>query len=308
MTPLTLPASNSFRDGIQFAWDNSSLSLLRSCPRKYYYRMVLGIKPKGENVHLKFGLLYHQALEYHDKLIAQGEKLASTRARLVARWIMANSWGWVSDHKLKNRSNLIRAVLAYCDHYRQDATKTLILANGKPAVELSFRYQTDYKTPWGDQYLLCGHLDRIATLETGLYIMDRKTTSKAFAFNYIDTYKPNGQMMQYTSGGKVTFHPDIQGVMIDAVYISTNLDDFGRFMASYTRDQLDEWYDNTHYYISMAERYAQQQKYPQNFDSCHTYSGCPYRPICGRDPSVRERFIRADFEVEVWDPLRTREE
>jgi hypothetical protein len=270
--------------------------------------MVLGIVPRGENVHLKFGLLYHQALEYHDRLVCQGVKSYTLRARMVCRYVLAHSWGWESDHKLKNRTNLVRAVMGYVDHFKTDVTKTVTLANGQAAVELSFRFETDYKTPWGDPFMLCGHLDRIADLGDDEFVFDRKTTTKAFITDYIDTFKPSGQMMQYTFGAKVGFHPDVQGVIIDACYISTNLDDYGRFRVSYTKDQISEWYENTQYYISMAVLHVKAQKWPQNFESCHIYSGCPYRPICGRDPAVRERFIKADYESVVWDPLVIREE
>ena len=51
---------------LQIAWDSTSLKDL-ICPRKYYYQMIEGWRPKGESVHLKFGIHYHDALELYDK-------------------------------------------------------------------------------------------------------------------------------------------------------------------------------------------------------------------------------------------------
>lgn len=291
----------------QWAWDNSSLALLRTCPRKYYYEIIRGLRPKGGNVHLEFGLMYHAALEYHDRLLAEGVKNPVLRTRSVMRKILTDSFGWQSDHKLKTRQVLVRAVLGYIDHFKFDATKTVLLDNGKPAVELSFRFEMDLDTPWGEPYALCGHLDRIAELDQGNYVLDRKTTQKAFQHEYIEKYKPSGQMMQYTAGAKVGFHADVKGVIIDACYLGTNLDEYGRFMAGYTKDQIAEWLENTKFYIKMAEQYHAANLWPQNFEACHVYAGCHFRDLCGRDPAVRPHFEKTMYEVRRWDPLQTRE-
>ena len=291
----------------QWAWDNSSLALLRTCPRKYYLEIIRGLRPKGGNVHLEFGLMYHAALEYHDRLAAEGVKDVTLRTRSVMRKILTDSWGWQSDHKLKTRSVLVRAVLATSTTSSSIRLRQLYLATGQPAVELSFRFEIDLKTPWGDPYALCGHLDRIAEVDQGKYVLDRKTTQKAFQHEYIDKYKPSGQMMQYTAGAKVGFHTDIKGVIIDACYLGTNLDEYGRFMAGYTKDQIDEWYENTKFYIRMAEQYHEAKKWPQNFEACHVYAGCHFRKLCGSDPAVRPMFETSMYEVRRWDPLQTRE-
>lgn len=290
----------------QLWWDNSSLALLRACPRKYYYAIVLGLRPGKPNPHLIFGMLYHSALEYNDHLIAQGISNLTQRARMVCRKVLEMSWGWESDHKIKNRIVLVRAVMAYVDHFRNDAAKTILLASGKPAVELSFRFEIDLEGPWG-KYGLCGHLDRIAEFDGNRYILDRKTTARNWVDDYIKSFKPSGQMQQYTSGGQIVFVPEISGALIDAVYLASNLDTFGRFAVTYTKAQMEEWLDNTMYYIKSVEVYHQAMKWPMNLESCHVYDGCVFRRLCGRDPSVREHWIKADYQVDRWDPLVTRE-
>jgi hypothetical protein len=71
---MTEPAQSPFFAGtaLQWAWDSTSLALLKECPRKYHYVMVEGWRAKGESVHLRFGGLYHSALEQYDKLRAEG--------------------------------------------------------------------------------------------------------------------------------------------------------------------------------------------------------------------------------------------
>jgi hypothetical protein len=297
---------SAYRDNFQVAWDNSSLASLRTCARKYYYQNVLGLRPRAQNVHLIFGTLYHGALEHYDRLRAEGKDY-QTSLRDTVRKLTEDSKDFQSDHKTKNRRTLLRAVLGYLDHFKDDPAKTLILDNGQPAVELSFRFEIDLQTPFQTPYMLTGHLDRIASFDNDLYVLDRKTTSKSFAYDFMETFKPSGQMMQYTSGAKVVFHPQIKGVIIDAVYISANLDEYSRFMAGYTAGQLEEWFQNTTFFIKLAEQYQEKESWPQNFEACHVYSGCVFRSLCGRDPSVREMVIKTEFVVDRWDPLKTRE-
>ena len=51
---------------------------------------------------------------------------------------------WQSDHNTKTRENLIRTIVWYIDQFGEDdSCQTVILSNGKPAVEHSFRLEAD---------------------------------------------------------------------------------------------------------------------------------------------------------------------
>src|SRR5215469_1050373 len=63
-----LPNSN-----IQYAWDSTSIGYLKRCPRLYQYIMIDGWMPKGEVIHLRFGIEYHQALHDYEKCKAEGQ-------------------------------------------------------------------------------------------------------------------------------------------------------------------------------------------------------------------------------------------
>jgi len=74
---------------------------------------------------------------------------------------------------------LVQLVVDYFDNYRQDSAKTIILENGRPAVELSFRFALDFG-PTGHpetQYMLCGHLDRVVTINDNVFVIDHKSTT-----------------------------------------------------------------------------------------------------------------------------------
>ena len=60
---------------LQFARDSTSLGLAKACPRKYQYTIVMGYKRKRgvpDSLHLRYGTLYHRALEVYDHKVFEG--------------------------------------------------------------------------------------------------------------------------------------------------------------------------------------------------------------------------------------------
>src|SRR6266446_4335580 len=182
---------------IQYAWDSTSLGYLKICPRLYQYHIIEGWEPKEESIHLRFGQEYHQAIYDYEVARASGFSFEDA-ARLVVQLLLTRIKGWDPDPTLrpfphKNKDQLLHLVVAYLDEFRDDPCKTLILENGKPAVELSFKFQLDWGPRaqtstvtntddiigHGQPYLLCGHLDRVVTYNDTIFVVDHKTSTSA---------------------------------------------------------------------------------------------------------------------------------
>lgn len=295
---------------IQFAWDSTSLGYLKQCPRLYQYIMLEGWQARGDNVHLRFGVEYHHALQDYDLSRAAGIS-HNDAVHDTIRELLIRSADFDSDHKTKTRDTLIRTVIWYLDKFRDDPAKTFILADGKPAVEQSFRFHLD----WGPQgstehYWLSGHLDRIVTYNDDLFVMDRKTTSYAPTEWYFAKYEPDNQMSLYALASKVVLDAPVRGVIIDAAQIKEDESIFGRGFTYRTPDQLAEWVNDLHYWFALAEQYAVADYWPMNDTACDKFGGCRFRKVCSKSPSVRERFLEADFtkleEKDRWNPLKPR--
>ena len=137
---------------------------------------------------------------------------------------LVRTYNWDSDSPTKNRETLVRSVVWHLEHYQEDPAKTIILANGKPAIELSFRMPTNIKINFESKYPLeettylgCGHLDRLCEFAGAAYAMDRKTTDKTVGSYYFDQYNPDNQMSLYTAAAQVVYNIPAQGVLVDAV-------------------------------------------------------------------------------------------
>lgn len=304
-------------NGLQFAWDSTSLKLAETCLRKYQYKMILGWQPERKSVHLLFGGWYASALESYYKYVADGMSSDEAIIEVVSEaltetWVFDTDEAgepiedsgtpWVSDHNTKTRENLIRTIVWYIDQFGDDdSCSTVILSNGQPAVEHSFRLEAD------NGLLLCGHLDRLVEYGDKVYIQDQKTTQSTITSRYFDSYNPDSQMSLYTFAGKSIFGLQIKGIMIDAVQIAVGFSRFERGFSFRTEDQLNEWYDDSMYHIERARQATRDNNFPMNPSSCNNYGGCEFRHICSKAPSVREQFLKGDFvRGPTWDPITPR--
>ncbi len=323
-----LPGTN-----IQYAWDSTSLGWLKTCPRLYQYNQIEGWRQRGPSVHLDFGGFYHSALELYDRRraaeIGHNEALyEAVKYCLEVTWrvdmdpetgIDVGSpldWG----HHLKTRETLVRSVIWYLEEFGEnDAAKTVVLANGKPAVELSFKLELDFGPehqyhPLGSPkldserqpYILSGHLDRLVSFSDGLYVMDRKTSSTTIGGYYFDGFNPHNQMSLYTFASKVIYQTPVRGVIIDAAQIAVGFTRFSRGFTFRTEAQTEEWLQETRHWLELAEGFALANHWPMNDMSCHQYGGCVFRKVCSKSPEVRQKFLESDFVKRPWNPLEPR--
>ncbi len=316
-------APSPFFEGttLQFAWDQTSLGLLMECPRKYQLTILDQWTSRGRSHHLTFGLHFANAMQEFNILRAKGTSYDDALDQVVAK-ILIDTTEWVEDpdregppvpifwdsgDTKKNRATLIRSIIWYFETYKDDPMKTLILANGEPAVELLFSFDAGIGSPFKDlDYLFTGHLDRVVDFDGTPFVMDQKTTGGALGSYYFSQFDMDNQMSQYTLAGRVCFNVPIKGVIIDAAQIMVGFTAFGRSITTRSQSQLDEWHSNAAGWLRLAERFAETGEYPMNLKSCNNYGGCAFKQICSASPEVRPQFLQTHFVKREWNPLEIR--
>lgn len=299
--------------GLQIAIDSTSLGEFKTCPRKYQLAIIEGWRARDESPHLTFGIWLHQAREHYEHAKAAGACHDDALDKAL-EFIMKASWNpklgrpWISTDNVKNRKTLIQTVVWYLDAKgKDDPLKTVILSNGKPAVELSFRFDSQLRTAHGEPVLLCGHLDRIASLNEVFYVPDIKTSkSDVTSPKWTMQWSPSNQFSIYSIAGKVAFDVPVEGVMVDGIQVGIGFSRFHRALIPRTQETLSEWLADFGQWFGMMEHFAEQQHWPQNDKSCDMYGGCVFRQICSRAPSSRAQWLRKDFFQRTWDPLQIR--
>lgn len=309
MTPTQNSSFHPTIPGLQLAWDSTSLGALKTCPRKYQLSIVEGWTPRRTSVHLLFGQYYHSALEQYDHSRAAGATHDEATEDAVLR-ALRDTWHdgrpWFSDDSNKNRLTLVRTVVWYLEEFRDDSVVTVRLASGKPAVELSFRFETTYCASDGAVYMLCGHMDRLATLNGDVYVLDRKTTKSSVDQRYFDGFSPYNQFTLYALAGKIVYNTPVKGVIVDGAQILVGSSRFLRGFSPRSDAALDEWYNELRYWFMQAETYAHHQHWPMNDTACGNYGGCPFREVCSKSPATRDKWLQAMFKKRTWDPLQVR--
>ena len=298
---------------LQLAWDSTSLGLLKTCPRKYYYKMIENWQTRGEMHHLAFGILYHSALEEFDKAKAAGASFDEAQIAAVRKaledgrdYIGTDDETKATKGNNKNKFSLIRAIVWYLEHFRDDPAETVILANGKPAVELSFRMELPFETEAGEAFMLSGHIDRLVEMGGQVYVLDRKTTGSTISNYYYKQFNPHNQMSLYQFASKVVLPKAAAGVIIDAAQLAVGFARFHRGMIMKSQTSLDEWVDDLERWLRLAEGYAKANHWPMNDTACGNYGGCEFQGVCSAAPSVRELLLKNDFDKKVWNPLQAR--
>lgn len=298
--------------GLQLGVDSTSLGEFKQCPRKYQLSIIEGWQQRDTSVHLEFGIWLHHARELYESLRSKelGHEpalRAVLKAVLTWTWDPALGRGWWSDHPTKNRKTLIQTVVWYLDAVaKDDPLQTLQLANGRPAVELSFRFDSGLSSRKGETIVLCGHLDRVASLGGEMFVVDIKTTGGSLGAYFMAGFSPDNQMSLYTVAGRVVYELPVAGVIIDGIQVGAGFARFQRGPVLRTPQQLDEWLEDVSWWIRQMEACADAQHWPMNDKACGLYGGCQFRGVCSRTPGARQQWLQAAFVQRVWDPLKPR--
>lgn len=333
-------ANQSFSKSIpklQLAWDSTSFGALCKCPRFYEYSIIEGYTREGENDHVKFGWLLHAATELYDKLRAEGEDHESALMKSV-KFCLINTWDskrgrpWASDEPTKTRATLLRSVIWYLDRFRNDHFETLILPDGRPAIEYSFRFQTEVpsietlpcedcdesgKSESGDEcptcrgsgivfsrYLMCGHIDKMIVWNDEGWVTDKKTTRYALDEYFFRQFHPDNQSAIYTIAGLVGAFRPIVGFIIDGIQVLVNSTTFRRQPIPIAPEHSEEFLRDFAITLGQNETYVRENYWPMNRKSCgFGRLQCIYRPVCSADPIIREEILNNFFIRRTWDPL-----
>lgn len=290
---------------LQTALDNTSISMYKDCPRKYYYAIVEGWRPLHASSALDFGTAFHTGVEtLHRAKVSGQDHEAAIRSALRAVLPLCKALDF-SD-PARNPFTLLRAIVWYADHYRDDPLQTVVLADGRPALELSFRFELPIQTPGDESYLYCGHIDRIAKLGNSTYCVDYKTTTSALNDKYFARYSPNAQISGYSYASHILFMQPASGFIIDSIQLGVNYSRPQRYIAPRTNEQLEEWLENTIHWVKRMEDSAVNNSWPMNEESCTKYGSCQFREVCNKTPGVRDNFLASGFKRDRWNPLEAR--
>lgn len=301
---------------LQLLLDSTSLGCLMECPRKYYYRHIVGWE-RHETTHdvapaLTFGRALHSGVETFLKdLLGFGGDFDTSfgLAMVAALRLLPQPWNH-SDPK-RTPFALLRCLLAICERVAgQDGCNNLML-NGEPILETPFNFELPFNFEADAPFRLAGRLDRAVTLGGPQFqwIADYKTTGYAVSSWFLQRYSPDVQftLYCYAASKHLGLHP--QGMLVEIIKVGGPFEpiEITRTLVSRHPSQLAEFEQNLssrlHELVLYAQRGGVEASYPQNPTACSNYGGCAFREVCASPPQSRASLLRSAFRKTIYDPL-----
>lgn len=293
--------------------DNTAMSAYMTCPREYYFSMVLHRRGKGKAPPLVFGSAWHKALEIHYK---------SGGDRDLVRYAVSESWeghDQPDDYRTLNR--VLLDYDRYTKQYGSDPTKEdgrTLGSAGEWMVELSTNAQDPGLVhPWA------GKLDRIIDVAGLVYPEDHKTTSRLDK-HFFRQFELSNQMMGYTRLGKFLLPSmPVVGVRINVSHVLTNDTKFYRQLVTFGPQQLERWANVMNVwmkriaadYVAINEKRDANGNLPlippddvfvQHFgdNACsRKYGMCAYHQVCSSSPKTQSGVLEREYDINPWNPL-----
>lgn len=300
--------NTSFKNGVQFAWDSTSIGLWKTCPRKYYYSIVLGYEPRVMAPPLSFGIALHSSMEHWHKLIASGVDKHSALISVVRQ---AGLFGesLPTGDTARTKETLIRTVIWYFDQFWEDKAVTLIKPDGKPAIE--YHFKLPFMEYLNTDIFICGHIDRMVKWQDQVFVSDYKTSKYPLDSRFFSQFKPGTQMPLYITACHLVSEtvadlPSAHGVIIDGIQLGVNFSRFARHVVEFSLEEINEYIEDLKYWITSAMDACKANYFPQNAESCQKYSGCHFLEICSKSPARRQAYLEGNFIKRIWSPLQPR--
>ena len=327
--------------GLRLGWDATALTALWTCPQKYYRTMVQGIgSSSGSSKHLLFGKAFHAGLEelHNTRYIGEKEKWAAgftedealrravVAALEVAGWREADgSWQrWLSTDKVKNARTLVRALVWYADDLARGQGGELLTATEdcEPMTEVYTEVGLGLAAVTGEEYWLCGNVDRYVQWDDDLWRLEVKTTkSDPGGKQFIESWWPNVQVKTYDLLDGLAGR-ECAGTLLEAHQVGVGFARWCRTPLRYAAEQRQQWKAEVvaklremEHWVQAGqqscvytgpENWLQAEAFPGNYTACHDYGdGCPLRFVCRQPWAEREAMVQSLWpKAEVWDPRR----
>ncbi len=319
-------------------YDNTRISDLKRCPRRYYFRHVRHWRRPGISFDLAFGLGWHDAMDVvwggaHSD-VTDKELLAAALQAFIDKWVEE---GAPSVEDFGARPELFdNTKLSKKNPFIAHEMLSNYIKVRRPYIQrgevLSIEQPFVVDMPNMEETYYIGRLDKEFRTETNaVWTIEHKTTGMykakppGFRQDYIDGWSPNSQVDGYSHNGHISHGDAFSGVMIDAVLCHKTHHDIFQFIPVDRHVKaIASFLDEAKYWITriqdekanLIETQAPNEEFhnttgaplssfPKNTESCGDYGGCPYRDICKfyHDPASLEE-PPGDFIVDKWEPFK----
>lgn len=306
--------------------DSSKMQTLQSCPRKFFFRHILGFENEEPNIHLAFGSAWHEAMEHMMNSLLPGRGYPNDevgRAFLKFRQMYEEKFPSIllGETLSPNKSILsaFQALEAYASQYATDDFDTLW-------TEIAGT------VPIASDRIIHFKVDSIIRDSQGLvWSMEHKTSGRN-TNAWREQWRIKFQIGCYSHVLHcLAFEPgEVEGIIINGAFFYKNDQKFLRIPVRRTEKDMLAWLDQANHlydYLewnmeSLCEAKVSDPTigcFHHNAESCAVMFGCDYPGLCEManpltlleydslppgytqrfwDPSAREKEMKNVFHLE----------
>ena len=272
--------------------DHTATKCFKECPRKYFYRMVLGrTSPAGkwESVSA-WGSAIHKFLEV---LYETGDAGAATAAGFTIFRAPSNP-----SFEFQSKERLITNFAKLLNMYKEETKNGVIRVE---AIEQPFNMI------FADGISIGGRFDQLIRWNGRTWIRDWKTTSKQLSY-FKQGLEPNDQAIRYIYAASCLQHgvdengyPNrvIDGVLFTAIYnTKTVVAEIQGVPSSRTLVQVRKWVDEQVFIHKQMAACREADVWPMHEVSC---SFCDYRQVCTQpSEAAMENMLKSAYLLQPW--------
>lgn len=304
--------------------DSSKMDAFQTCPRRFFFRYILGWESELPNVHLSFGSAWHKAMEHiltHEYTIKVAEE-----AYYILEEEFRNRYISVcgDDHKKKNLPNAFYGLLSYVHKYANDLERFKVLhieAAGTVAIgdnrviytktDCIFKGEMLGRTGYGSlEHKTASSLD--AKWQTGWY----QSVQMGSYYHLLRCFFPKEEIIGVVVNGyspmsepamKKDGTPYANAKDPESQFYRMNINKQDHQMLDWllhVNQICDEIEVNTQRVMELSPDAPLMECFEKRTTSCTAYGTiCPYFDFCyaWANPARRPE-PQGGFKLEYWDP------
>lgn len=285
--------------------DSSKIQTFQDCPRKFFFRHILGWRSTEPNIHLVFGSAWHEAMEH---LLLNGYSTKDVQQaynRFMDVYNEEYPEEWLApDHRAKNPGRALEALVNYTEEWKTDHRDFDVLYTEIAGT-----------APISEEDLIHFKIDTIIENREGVWTLEHKTTGRN-SQSWRNKWELITQIGTYIHALYCLFPEEkVQGATINGTVIRSKDEDFLRIPVRKKQKEMEFWLWETRNYIQqiklnmewLAECSPSDQimaAFPRNPQSCTKYSGCPFVEYCSHkcNPLKYQEQPPQGMKREFWDP------
>jgi len=273
--------------------DHTAMSVLKTCKRKYFLRIVLGrVFPKSQyQTVFDFGSAYHKFRE-----------LLETKGYQEAIGYILNVKLTPAEPNSKfaylDNIRLLKSCQAAYDHWKKEKELNRIKVI---AVEQPFNVQLP------DGTFIGGRADQIVEWNGKLWGRDFKTTSKELSW-FQRGLDPNDQATRYIYGESKLHGQQIEGIIFEAIY-NTKTVGPKIYSALITKNkwQLDQWEREQVFNNRVLKTIREEDIWPM--DDGYQCQFCDYAFVCRKSSeAAMVHELKSNYKLSPWDHSKVEQE